>query len=167
MNLRASRNANATLTQALFEQTPYEREFSASIVGISGNAIALDQTLFYPTGGGQPGDAGVIYASHEAAFQVIDIVRDGVRKEIIWHMLAEPAHLEPGTSIRAAIDWNRRSNLSREAWTFQPCLCPQVRGVGTHRRARGDSVTQKPIQTRINTCYDALGTHLCGQKALP
>ncbi|SHG80484.1 hypothetical protein [Pollutimonas bauzanensis] len=38
--------------QALFEQTPYEREFSASIVGISGNAIALDQTLFYPTGGG-------------------------------------------------------------------------------------------------------------------
>ncbi|HEY9280327.1 MAG TPA: hypothetical protein VIP51_09670 [Eoetvoesiella sp.] len=49
-------------TQALFEQTPYEREFCASIAGSSGNAIALDQTLFSPTGRGQPGDTGIIYA---------------------------------------------------------------------------------------------------------
>jgi len=45
-------------TLALFDSAPYQNAFSARVIAVSEQGIALEHTLFYPTGGGQPGDTG-------------------------------------------------------------------------------------------------------------
>lgn len=67
----------------------------------------LDRTVFYPLGGGQPGDTGVLRAVDGRAWRVTD-TRKGEGGRIL-HMLADDAILpEHGLAIEAAIDWDRR-----------------------------------------------------------
>ena len=48
------------MTQDLFRQDAYLRECSAHITAVTDAGIVLDQTVFYPLGGGQAGDSGVL-----------------------------------------------------------------------------------------------------------
>ena len=58
-------------TRALFDEAPYQHCFTARVLAVSEQGVALDQTLFYPTGGGQPGvqGPGGIKARLSAAIQ--------------------------------------------------------------------------------------------------
>jgi misacylated tRNA(Ala) deacylase len=69
--------------------------------------VALDRTIFYATGGGQPHDTGVI-----AGHQVIDVRKEG---EEVWHTLAEGDGPLPeaGGRVDTAVDWDRRHALMR------------------------------------------------------
>ena len=67
-------------------------------------AVALDQTAFYPTGGGQPHDTGLL-----AELAVTDVRKEG---DLVWHILAGQAPAE-GTLVRGEIDWDRRHRLMR------------------------------------------------------
>ncbi len=84
-------------TRALYYETPYEREFTASIIKTIDNMLALDQTLFYPEGGGQPADTGTING-----IRVLDVQKVG---GVIFHKLEKPTE---GTHAKGAIDWPRR-----------------------------------------------------------
>lgn len=87
----------------LFYQYPYDKNFVAKVVRCTtyndGYAIVLDDTLFYPEGGGQPGDTGVI-----DGIRVKDTIRDA--DEVILHLVDEP--IEEGKVIHGTIDWDRR-----------------------------------------------------------
>lgn len=95
------------MTQLLFRDDAYLRACEATVVAVRDNAVELDRTVFYPTGGGQPGDTGTI-----SGLRVVDTRKaDG---DAVLHLL-EPGAAVPavGAKVEAAIDWDRRHRLMR------------------------------------------------------
>lgn len=78
----------------------YKKELKAKITKIDGNKIYLDKTIFYPEGGGQPGDKGYINN-----FTVLDTQKDG---NDIYHLVDEETNLKVGDEILLKLDWNHR-----------------------------------------------------------
>ena len=96
-------------TLALFDSAPYQNAFSARVIAISEQGIALEHTLFYPTGGGQPGDTGHLTLADGTRVQVTGTVRDPVLRSIIWHQVDHyPEQLAAGVQVDAGLDWERR-----------------------------------------------------------
>lgn len=93
------------MTEELFREKSYRKECEASVVVTGADGIVLDRTVFYPMGGGQPGDTGTItWDGGSAAIVDTRYGESGIR-----HVPAESAALPaPGTTVRAAIDWERR-----------------------------------------------------------
>lgn len=96
-------------THALFDEAPYQRTFTARVLAVSEQGVALDQTLFYPTGGGQPGDQGHFLLPDGSVATVIGTQRDPLLKSIIWHQLEEGAPVvTTGMELQGCLDWERR-----------------------------------------------------------
>jgi len=93
-------------TEKLYYEDQERTEFSAEVVAVRGNHVALDRTCFYPTGGGQEHDTGVIQ-SGDQEFEVVDVEeRDGV----ILHRA--PDHdLNHGDGVTCEVDRDRRRQL--------------------------------------------------------
>ena len=86
----------------LFYKDAYLREFDGKVIscakGKKGYEVVLDDTAFYPEGGGQPGDQGTLGDA-----KVLDVHRkDGV----VVHYTDKP--LEAGSKVHGTIDWQRR-----------------------------------------------------------
>ena len=90
------------MTRLLFRDDPYLCACEAKVLAVRDNVIELDRTVFYPLGGGQPGDTGRI-----GELRVIDTrKRDG---EFVLHLVEPGSALpSPGETVRAEIDWERR-----------------------------------------------------------
>ncbi|HET7405197.1 MAG TPA: alanyl-tRNA editing protein, partial [Candidatus Bathyarchaeia archaeon] len=93
------------MTRKLYWEEPYSREFKAKVVAVDGGKIELDQTLFYPRGGGVSSDIGTL-----GGRKVTETTKDGNR---IIHNLDSAAAIETGQSIEGSIDWDRRHRLMR------------------------------------------------------
>ncbi len=94
------------MTELLFRDHSYMKECAAKVVAADAEAIILDQTIFYPTGGGQPGDTGSI--SWEGGSATVVDTRYGDNGQV-RHLLAEGSDIPAaGTEVSAAIDWERR-----------------------------------------------------------
>jgi len=93
------------MTRKLYWEQPYAKEFSAQVVSIDGSRVELDQTLFYPRGGGVACDTGTI--------NNISVTETTKNADVIMHTLASPVNFAVGDSINAVIDWNRRYRLMR------------------------------------------------------
>jgi len=90
----------------LFRQDSYLKEADAVVTALEERGVRLDRTNFYPTGGGQPGDTGVLrWDGGEAA--ITDTVKaDGGD---VLHVLAPDTARPPaGTRVKAVLDWDRR-----------------------------------------------------------
>ena len=98
------------MTDELFREDAYARRCEAAIVAVLDAGVCLDRTVFYCTGGGQPGDRGLLHTDG-APLEVIDTVKDG---EHIVHRLADGIEPPPaGTPVVAELDWARRHRLMR------------------------------------------------------
>jgi misacylated tRNA(Ala) deacylase len=97
----------------------------------------LDRTVFYPLGGGQAGDAGVLVLEGGAMLAIADTRKakdeQGQPTSAIWHVPAPGqeallAQLRPGQQVTARIDWERRHKLMRfHTTTHLLChLVPQL-----------------------------------------
>jgi len=90
-----------TETERLYYVDPYMDQFTAHVVARRSEkgrqAVALDRTAFYPTGGGQPNDMGEL-----GGVAVLDVLTDD---GLIWHTLADEA---PEGETLGVIDWPRR-----------------------------------------------------------
>jgi misacylated tRNA(Ala) deacylase len=94
-------------TEPLFQQDAYLKECTASVLEAGADGVVLDRTVFYPLGGGQPGDTGWLQSADGRRWRVVD-TRKGEAGRIL-HRLEEGAGPPPaGTSLTAAIDWDRR-----------------------------------------------------------
>ena len=93
------------MTKKLYWEQPYSQEFTAKILGSDGTRVELDQTLFYPRGGGVSGDTGVLGDK-----KVVETSKDGDK---ILHILESPASLVVGQTVTGHIDWERRHRLMR------------------------------------------------------
>lgn len=96
-------------TLGLFDDAPYETTFSASVVALGELGVAVDRTLFYPTGGGQPGDVGAFFLEDGSAIPVLGTQRDPLQRSLIWHQIeGELPALSPGLGLKGCIAWGRR-----------------------------------------------------------
>ena len=114
------------MTKELFRADAYLRECDAEVVACGEDWVVLDQTVFYPMGGGQPGDEGVLELAGGETLKVLD-TRKGEEPGTISHVVdAVPAGLV-GQSVKARIDWDRRHRLMR-MHTCMHLLCAAVEG---------------------------------------
>ncbi len=91
----------------VFRDDAYARDCEAVVTAVSPAGVALDRTVFYPTGGGQPGDTGRLVDEGGAAFAVLPAVKG--EADAVLHPLPEGVAPPPvGTRVRAEIDWERR-----------------------------------------------------------
>ena len=93
--------------EPVFRDDAYARACDAVVTAVTPAGVALDRTVFYPTGGGQPGDTGRLVDESGAAFAVLPAVKgDG---DTVLHPLPEGAAPPAvGARVRAEIDWERR-----------------------------------------------------------
>lgn len=113
--------------ELVFRDDPYSKSCAASVVSADETGIRLDRTVFYPTGGGQPGDIGRLRLSDGSEI-VIAEARKGESHEDVLHIPAEGSPtLAPGTEVTAEIDWDRRHRLMR-MHTCLHLLCAVVTG---------------------------------------
>lgn len=98
------------MTKLLYLDDPdkqYTKEFSAEITKRGDDYVVLDQTLFYPTGGGQEHDTGVLrWDAGEA--RVTNVEKKGIVKHFV-----DPMPPEAVTHVHGVLDWDRRYNLMR------------------------------------------------------
>lgn len=99
--------------EPIFREDAYARTCEATVVSADERGIRLDRTVFYPTGGGQPGDRGALVTGSGIAVPIIDTVK-GDGPDGILHVPAEGAPPIPaGSRVTAEIDWERRYRLMR------------------------------------------------------
>jgi misacylated tRNA(Ala) deacylase len=94
------------MTKELFRKDSYLKECDADVTAVEGQAVAVDRTVFYPLGGGQPGDTGSI-TWPAGNVRIID-TRYGDSGEIL-HVVEEGGPLPPvGETVHLQLDWERR-----------------------------------------------------------
>jgi misacylated tRNA(Ala) deacylase len=113
----------------IFRDDAYLRSCSAIVTAIDERGIRLDRTVFYPTGGGQPGDSGVLRRAN-GDIAIVDTIKGGAPDEVI-HVPAPGTPLPAiGETVTAEIDWERRHRLMR-MHTCLHLLCAVVPGAVT------------------------------------
>ena len=148
------------MTEMVFRDDAYARSCTAHVVAVDERGIRLDRTVFYPTGGGQPGDIGTLRLASGETIAIVDAVKGDAADEVI-HVPAPGAPLpSPGSELTAEIDWERRYRLMR----MHSCLhllCAVVPGAVTggqvsDGRGRldfdvpGASLDKEAIAARLN-----------------
>jgi misacylated tRNA(Ala) deacylase len=91
-------------TDLLYLRDAQLRAFDATVTAVDGDRVALDRTAFYPTGGGQPHDTGLL-----AGRAVTDVRKEG---EQVWHTV-DGASVDVGDAVHGEVDWDRRHALMR------------------------------------------------------
>ena len=118
------------MTEELFRNDSYARTCTAAVVAVEPGGIVLDRTVFYPTGGGQPGDTGRLVLPDGAAVPIVD-TRKGADPGVILHLLPEGVGApRVGETVTVEIDWDRRYRLMR-AHSSLHLLCAAVGGAVT------------------------------------
>jgi misacylated tRNA(Ala) deacylase len=117
------------MTEELFRQDAYLKTCEARVVAVDGHGVRLDRTVFYPEGGGQPGDTGTLLHAG-ASLKVVDTKKHPETGEPV-HVL-EPGAVAPsvGETVTASIDWERRHRHMR-MHTCLHLLCAIVTGAVT------------------------------------
>ena len=97
------------MTKTLFLQDSYLKECNATVISVKdGKYIVLDQTIFYPKGGGQPYDTGTIHYKDE----IYNVVYVEKFEGEISHEVDKPG-LKMGDKVECKLDWDRRYKLMR------------------------------------------------------
>lgn len=113
------------MTIELFREDAYLKECTATVVAVNERGgIYLDKTVFYPTGGGQPGDKGVL-EFNDNSIDIATTIYDKDKGEIVH--VAEEGALKPevGTQVIAKVDWQNRY-LHMRMHTALHLLCSVV-----------------------------------------
>jgi misacylated tRNA(Ala) deacylase len=106
------------MTELLYHVDSYVQAFEARVVSDDDIGVMLDRTAFYPGGGGQPADTGVL--DTPGGFRSVVALRR-VGNDLV-HVLAEGTPLPAGTLVRGQIDWDRRYRLM-QTHTAMHLLC--------------------------------------------
>jgi misacylated tRNA(Ala) deacylase len=99
------------MTEQLFREDAYRKECTAKVVSAGDEGVVFDRTIFYPTGGGQPGDIGTIFWDGYSA-KIVD-TRNGHDGAICHALEPGSGQPEPGTTVDLSLDWDRRHRHMR------------------------------------------------------
>jgi len=145
------------MTELIYQTDSYCQAFEAVVTAVdeANRAVLLDRTAFYPGGGGQPYDLGLLrFAGSQVALE-----RPRKGPEGVWHVLAAGAALPtPGAAVQGQLDWARRYHLMR-THTAMHILC------GVVFRDFGALVTggeMEPLRGRMDFEFETLSKELVG-----
>ena len=128
-------------TVPLYYKDPFQKEFQAKVLAVvEGRFVVLDQTCFYPEGGGQPADIGVLQTS-TGSIKVVDTQK--VAGRVILHEI-DGAAPKVGESVRGSIEWERRVSLMRHHTGTHLVLGAARRVLGKHAWQAG---AQKSVES--------------------
>jgi len=115
------------VTEEVFRADAYARSCEAHVTRVDDAGIRLDRTVFYPMGGGQPGDTGTLRLDDGGAIRIADTRKDPESGDLL-HLPESlvPAGIE-GRAVVAEIDWDRRYRLMR-MHTCLHVLCSVIEG---------------------------------------
>ncbi len=143
------------MTKLLFQTDSYLKEFEAKVQAINNekHAVILDQTAFYPGGGGQVHDQGEIRFNSTS----VKLVRAKHNPEGLLHILDESAPLpKVGDTITGNIDWDHRYKVMR-THTAMHILCGVIfRDYGAH--VTGGNMD--PLKGRMDFEFESLTKEL-------
>ena len=139
--------------ESVFLRNAYDTSVDARVIGAEADRVALDRTVFYPTGGGQPHDTGTLTWTDATGPGEQRAAVTNVRKEgsLVWHTLDGPVPAV-GTAVHGEIDWDRRHALMR-THTALHVLC------GVIWNEWGTAVTggnMEPLSARMDFEFDPL-----------
>lgn len=100
------------MTTELFRDDGYLQECTATVVQLTESGVELDQTVFYPMGGGQPGDQGVLVRADGSEILITDTFKDR-ESGVHLHVLEGETRPEVGEAVTVRLDWERRHMLMR------------------------------------------------------
>lgn len=120
----------------LFRDDPYARTCTATVTHVDEHGIRLDRTVFYPTGGGQPGDTGALRFDG-TSLAIVDTVKGEQLDEVIHVPAAGASVPTVGTPVEAVLDWDRRYRHMR-MHTCMHLLCSVVPGSVTGGQVGAD-----------------------------
>ena len=143
------------MTEVLCYQDSYLSEFDATVTAVTGKGVVLDRTVFYPGGGGQPPDTGIL-KSDTAEYRVRRVARD---KGAYVHELEGSDIPEVGAAVHGTLDWERRYQLMR-THTALHILCGVVwRDFGA--QVTGGNMT--PLRARMDFELESMSTDFAEQ----
>jgi len=127
------------MTETLYLEDSYRRECDATVVSVKdGKYVVLNQTIFYPKGGGQPWDTGKIKKGNET----YDVVYVGKFSGEISHEI-ERDGLKEGDNVHCVLNWERRYKLMRShtaAHVFASLLCTGTGALVTGNQLEEDKI---------------------------
>jgi misacylated tRNA(Ala) deacylase len=100
-------------TVELFHKDAYLKRCRAHVLQHAAGELQTDATLFYPLGGGQPGDTGWVTLPDGSRHAVTDTRRDKESRAIVHFIDASLAPIAPGTEVELELDWQRRHRHMR------------------------------------------------------
>ncbi|SVD18179.1 uncharacterized protein METZ01_LOCUS371033, partial [marine metagenome] len=130
------------VTKILCYNDSYLREFDATVVMETPTGVVLDQTAFYPGGGGQPCDTGRLF-DQETVYTIGKVSREDGN---YVHRIEDGPMPQIGASVRGEIDWKRRYQLMR-THTALHTLCGIVWQEYGAKVTGGD---MKPLSARMD-----------------
>lgn len=101
------------MTHALFREDAYLTQCETRVVAVDAAGIRLEHTVFYPEGGGQPGDIGQLTLGDGRRVDIVDTRKGGEGFDIVHVPADASVALEAGMPVHAEIDWARRHRLMR------------------------------------------------------
>ena len=140
-----------TATELIYHTDSYVHDFTATVTAIdeSSRAVMLDRTAFYPGGGGQPNDIGIIHDG-SYTYAVASVKKTG---DEIAHIIAGDSALPVvGAKIHGQVDWDHRYKLMR-THSAMHILC------GVVFRDYGAQVTggnMEPLKGRMDFEFETL-----------
>ncbi|WP_439515614.1 alanyl-tRNA editing protein [Oceanibaculum nanhaiense] len=115
------------MTEELFRADSYLKQCEATVVSAGPEGILLDRTIFYPTGGGQPGDSGTLTLADGRAIRISDTRKGETGILHIPENSEAAGTLAPGAPVTATLDWERRHRHMR-MHTALHLMCASVAG---------------------------------------
>ncbi|MFL2933864.1 MAG: alanyl-tRNA editing protein [Thalassobaculaceae bacterium] len=116
------------MTEEVFREATYSKTADAKVFRVMDEGVILDRTIFYPEGGGQPGDIGSIRLEGGLDLIVANTVK--TPNGILHIVDAKKSEMVIGQSVTMDIDWERRLRHMR-MHTALHLLCSQVEGAVT------------------------------------
>ena len=124
-------------TRAIYYEDSTVRDFHANVVWTEGDLVVLDQTAFYPEGGGQPADHGVMHSGAHGAgmdpkVEVVDVQKYATPLgNVIVHKVKNNS-LRKGDKVHGHVDWDRRTGHTRHHTATHLILASAKQVLGFH-----------------------------------
>ncbi len=115
-------------TRTLYYEDPFMKEFDAEVLKVIDDWVVLDQTAFYPEGGGQPYDTGTLEVNGEEV-RVTNVQKVG---KVILHKVEKPELFKEGAKVHGRLDWDRRIQHMRHHTGTHVLMGALVRVLGKH-----------------------------------